>query len=71
MKAPDTFGRFLGIGITTMVVGQALLNLSVVLGLVPTKGIPLPFVSYGGSSLMGMLLATGVLLNISQHADET
>lgn len=71
MKAPDEFGRLLGIGITTMVVGQALINLSVVLGLLPTKGIPLPFVSYGGSSLVGMLLATGVLLNISQHADET
>ena len=71
MKAPDTFGRLLGIGITAMVVGQALINLSVVLGLVPTKGIPLPFISYGGSSLLGMLLATGVLLNISQHADET
>jgi cell division protein FtsW len=70
MKAPDAFGRFLGIGITVMVVGQALINVSVVLGLVPTKGIPLPFVSYGGSSLLGMLLATGVLLNISQHADE-
>jgi cell division protein FtsW len=71
MKAPDTFGRLLAIGITVMVVGQALINLSVVLGLVPTKGIPLPFISYGGSSLIGMLLATGVLLNISQHADET
>jgi len=71
MKAPDGFGRLLAIGITTMVVGQALINLSVVLGLMPTKGIPLPFISYGGSSLMGMLLATGVLLNISQHADET
>jgi cell division protein FtsW len=71
MKAPDDFGRYLGIGIATMVVGQALINLSVVLGLVPTKGIPLPFVSYGGSNLIGMLLATGVLLNISQHADET
>ena len=71
MKAPDDFGRFLGIGITTMIVGQALINLSVVLGLLPTKGIPLPFVSYGGSSLVGMLLATGVLLNVSQHADET
>jgi cell division protein FtsW len=69
MKAPDQFGRLLAIGITTMVVGQALINLSVVLGLLPTKGIPLPFVSYGGSSLLGMLLATGVLLNISQHAD--
>ena len=71
MKAPDDFGKFLGLGITTMVVGQALINLSVVLGLMPTKGIPLPFISYGGSSLFGMLLATGVLLNISQHADET
>ena len=71
MKAPDQFGRLVAAGITTMVVGQALVNLSVVLGLLPTKGIPLPFVSYGGSSLLGMLLATGVLLNISQHADAT
>src|ERR1700729_1240792 len=71
IKAPDDFGKFLGLGITTMVVGQALINLSVVLGLMPTKGIPLPFISYGGSSLFSMLLATGVLLNISQHADET
>jgi cell division protein FtsW len=71
MKAPDSFGKFLGIGITAMVTGQALINLSVTLGLLPTKGIPLPFISYGGSSLLGMLLATGVLLNISQHADET
>jgi cell division protein FtsW len=71
LKAPDGFGRLLGIGITTLVVGQALINLSVVIGLLPTKGIPLPFVSYGGSSLFGMLSATGVLLNISQYADET
>jgi cell division protein FtsW len=71
MKAPDEFGRFVGLGVTTMVLGQAMINLSVVLGLMPTKGIPLPFISYGGSSLLGMLLATGVLLNISQHADVT
>jgi cell division protein FtsW len=71
MKAGDDFGKFLALGITTMVVGQALINLSVVLGLMPTKGIPLPFISYGGSSLIAMLLATGVLLNISQQADET
>jgi cell division protein FtsW len=70
LKAPDEFGRLLALGISTMVVGQALINLSVVLGLLPTKGIPLPFISYGGSSLLVMLLATGVLLNISQHADE-
>jgi cell division protein FtsW len=68
MAAPDDFGRYLGLGITVMVVGQALINLSVVLGMMPTKGIPLPFVSYGGSSLVVMLLATGVLLNISQNA---
>jgi cell division protein FtsW len=52
-------------------VGQALINLSVVLGMMPTKGIPLPFISYGGSSLFAMLLATGVLLNLSQQTDET
>jgi cell division protein FtsW len=68
IQAPDEFGRLIGLGVTTLVVGQALVNLSVVLGLVPTKGIPLPFISYGGSSLLTMLLATGVLLNISQHA---
>lgn len=68
-NAPDEFGRFLALGITVMVVGQALVNLGVVLGMMPTKGIPLPFISYGGSSLLVMLLATGVLMNISQHAD--
>lgn len=68
--APDGFGRLLALGITTMVLCQALINFAVVLGMVPTKGIPLPFVSYGGSSLLVMLLATGVLLNISQQATE-
>jgi cell division protein FtsW len=67
-RAPDDFGRFLALGITLMVASQALINLSVVLGLMPTKGIPLPFVSYGGSSLFVMLLASGVLLNISQQS---
>lgn len=66
--APDRFGAFLAIGITTMVVAQAMINLSVVLGLVPTKGISLPLVSSGGSSLLVNLAAIGVLLNISQHA---
>jgi cell division protein FtsW len=68
--APDGFGRLLALGITAMVLVQALINFVVVLGMVPTKGIPLPFVSYGGSSLLVMLLATGVLLNISQQASE-
>jgi cell division protein FtsW len=69
LGAPDDFGRLLATGITVLVISQALINLSVVLGMMPTKGIPLPFISYGGSSLLVMLLATGVLLNISQHAD--
>ena len=69
--APDGFGRLLALGITAMVISQALINFAVVLGMVPTKGIPLPFISYGGSSLLVMLLATGVLLNISQQATET
>jgi cell division protein FtsW len=68
--AQDGFGRLLALGITAMVLSQALINFAVVLGMVPTKGIPLPFVSYGGSSLLVMLLATGVLLNISQQASE-
>jgi cell division protein FtsW len=67
-SAPDSFGRLLALGITAMVMFQTLINFAVVLGMVPTKGIPLPFVSYGGSSLLVMLLATGVLLNISQQA---
>ena len=67
--APDGLGRLLAVGVTTMVVGQALINLSVVLGLLPTKGIPLPFISYGGSDLLVMLLGVGLLLNISQYAD--
>ncbi len=66
--APDRFGSLLALGITMMVVAQALVNVSVVLGLVPTKGIPLPLVSSGGSSLLVNLASMGVLLNISQHA---
>ncbi|MEZ5291367.1 MAG: putative lipid II flippase FtsW [Vicinamibacterales bacterium] len=68
--APDRFGAFLALGITTMVVAQAFVNLSVVLGLMPTKGIPLPLVSSGGSSLLVNLASIGVLLNISQHGVE-
>lgn len=68
-RAPDGLGRLLAIGVTTMVIGQALINLSVVLGVLPTKGIALPFISYGGSGLLAMMLGTGLLLNISQHTD--
>lgn len=66
-NAPDGFGRLLALGATVMVLFQSLINFAVVLGMMPTKGIPLPFVSYGGSSLLVMLLATGVLLNIAQQ----
>ena len=69
-RAPDNFGRFLALGITVMVASQALINLGVVMGMMPTKGIPLPFISYGGSSLFVMLVGTGVLLNISQQTGE-
>ena len=68
MRAPDRFGAFLALGLTTMVAFQAFFNISVVLGLLPTKGIPLPFVSYGGSSLLINLVGMGILLNVSQHA---
>ena len=68
LRAPDSFGAYLALGLTTMVAVQAFVNMSVVLGLMPTKGIPLPFVSSGGSSLLINLLGMGVLLNVSQHA---
>ena len=71
MRAPDRFGSFLALGLTTMVAFQALFNISVVLGLLPTKGIPLPFVSYGGSSLIINLIGMGILLNVSQHASSS
>jgi cell division protein FtsW len=69
LRTQDTFGRFLAAGITSMIVLQAFINISVVLGLMPTKGIPLPFVSYGGSSLFVTLACVGVLLNITKQAE--
>ena len=68
LRAPDRFGAFLALGLTTMVAVQAFVNISVALGLMPTKGLPLPFVSAGGSSLLINLLGMGILLNVSQHA---
>jgi len=69
LSTEDIFARFLATGITSMIVVQAVFNISVVLGLMPTKGIPLPFISYGGSSLFVMLACVGVLLNITQSTD--
>jgi cell division protein FtsW len=66
-RAPDAFGRYLGWGFTGLLVTQALLNVSVAVALLPTKGLALPFISYGGSSLVVTLAICGVLLNVSQH----
>ncbi|MGQ0541348.1 MAG: FtsW/RodA/SpoVE family cell cycle protein, partial [Blastocatellia bacterium] len=66
VMAPDRFGMLLGIGVVTGIIVQALFNISVVISILPAKGIPLPFISYGGSSVMVTLFAVGILLNISK-----
>jgi cell division protein FtsW len=65
----DPFARFMAFGITATILIQAFFNISVVLALLPTKGITLPFVSYGGTSLFIMLVSIGVLLNITKEVD--
>lgn len=67
-RTVDNFGRYLALSVTVCVVVQALINISVVLGIAPNKGIPLPFISYGGSSLLSTLLLMGMLLSVSEHA---
>ncbi|HEY8550142.1 MAG TPA: putative lipid II flippase FtsW [Vicinamibacterales bacterium] len=67
LQMPDRYGAFLALGLTALIVVQALFNMSVVLGILPNKGLPLPFVSAGGSSMLVSMLATGILLNLSQH----
>jgi cell division protein FtsW len=69
LRAPEPFGAYLALGITVLIATQTLVNLGVVTGLLPTKGLPLPFISFGGSALVVTMLATGVLLNISQQAN--
>ena len=66
--ANDDFGRYLALGVTSSIVIQALINMSVVLGMGPTKGIPLPMISAGGSSLMSTLICLGMLLSVSEHS---
>jgi cell division protein FtsW len=67
LRAPDAFGSYLALGLTLLIGLQAAINMGVVTGLFPTKGLSLPFLSYGGSSLLANLLAVGVLLNISSQ----
>ena len=68
LRAPDAFGRYLALGLTLMLATQTLVNLGVVMGALPTKVLPLPFLSFGGSALLMTMFSAGVLLNISQHA---
>jgi len=68
LHAPDTFGSYLALGLTLMLATQTVVNLGVVMGALPTKGLPLPFVSFGGSALCMAMFSAGVLLNISQHS---
>ncbi len=68
MNAPDSFSKVLAVGITAWIGGQAFLNIASMVALVPLTGIPLPFISYGGSSLVTVLAACGILLNISRYS---
>lgn len=70
LRAPDDFGAFLAFGLSTMFGVQALVNLAVALAILPTKGLTLPFVSFGGSSLLVNAVAAGILLNISRHCGD-
>lgn len=69
LQAPDEFGRLLAIGLGLLLVVQAFINLGVVTGSLPTTGITLPFISYGGSSLLSSMIAAGILLNISRYRE--
>jgi cell division protein FtsW len=65
--ARDDFGKYLALGVTVAIVVQALINISVALEMVPTKGFPLPMISFGGSSLLSTLTCLGMLLSVGEH----
>jgi cell division protein FtsW len=68
LAAPDRFGMLLAAGVTAWVVGQAAINIGAVIGLLPVSGIPLPFISFGGSALVFTMLAAGMLGNVARQA---
>ena len=68
-RAPDRFGFYLALGLTVLLVWQGLTHMGVCVGMMPTKGLPLPLISYGGSSLLATMAAMGLLLNVSQHSN--
>jgi cell division protein FtsW (lipid II flippase) len=70
-RAPDAFGALLACGLTCWLLAQAAINIGSVVDALPFTGVPLPFVSFGGSSLVTALAAVGILLNISRHANHT
>ena len=70
MRAKDNYGTLLAIGITSIIAIQAIINIAVVTGSMPVTGVPLPFISYGGSSLVVNLMAMGILMNISRQIDK-
>lgn len=67
-NAPDQFGRLVAVGVTSWVIFQALINIMAIVGLIPLTGVPLPFISYGSTSLIFLMVAIGILLNISRHS---
>jgi cell division protein FtsW len=71
LRAPDRFGALIAAGATMWVVGQAVINIGAVVGLLPVTGIPLPFVSFGGSALISTMLATGILVNVARQGRPT
>ena len=69
--APDKFGKIMATGITSWFIFQALMNIGAMTGILPLTGIPLPFISQGGSALVVSLAAVGILVNISKYSKET
>jgi cell division protein FtsW len=70
LRAPDIFGMLLGGGVASLIGTQAFINIAVVTSVIPNKGMPLPFISYGGSNLFMMLVMTGILFSVARHSSE-